>query len=228
MSDLDKRIGDNLKRLRGDKSQDDIALAMKERGFKWSQATVWNVERGERPLRLAEARVLVEVLFPERGGVFAISDLLYGDSAASLHQATSDYRAAVASFEAALDAALEAEEEVIVTAAQIKDSTEAEDWEDGLEWAFRRARFTLEDEGLFERFRLGVLARRVEDDHEGEGLSKGLKEEMVRLGADTLEELVQKRNEDAQRRGFENYAALREYWFTKPEDREDSPNAETD
>jgi hypothetical protein len=35
---------------------------MRERGWKWSQATVWSVEKGERPLRLSEATDLAEVL----------------------------------------------------------------------------------------------------------------------------------------------------------------------
>lgn len=43
-------------------SQKDLAIAMRERGHKWSQATVWNVERGERPLRLSEATALADVL----------------------------------------------------------------------------------------------------------------------------------------------------------------------
>ncbi|KJL46235.1 hypothetical protein RS84_02862 [Microbacterium hydrocarbonoxydans] len=36
-------------------SQKDLASAMRDRGWKWSQATVWSIEKGERPLRLAEA-----------------------------------------------------------------------------------------------------------------------------------------------------------------------------
>lgn len=36
-------------------SQQDLAAAMRTRGYKWSQATVWSVESGERPLRLSEA-----------------------------------------------------------------------------------------------------------------------------------------------------------------------------
>lgn len=58
----DKQIGQNLARLRGAMSQKDLAVAMRERGHKWAQATVWNVERGERPLRLVEATALADVL----------------------------------------------------------------------------------------------------------------------------------------------------------------------
>lgn len=35
---------------------------MRERGWKWSQATVWAVEKGDRPLRLAEANDLAAIL----------------------------------------------------------------------------------------------------------------------------------------------------------------------
>lgn len=58
----DAQIGRNLARLRGDMSQKELAGAMRDRGHKWSQATVWNVERGERPLRLTEATALGEIL----------------------------------------------------------------------------------------------------------------------------------------------------------------------
>lgn len=58
----DEEIGANLTRIRGSRSQKDLAEAMRERGFKWSQATVWSVEKGERPLRLTEAQALGVVL----------------------------------------------------------------------------------------------------------------------------------------------------------------------
>ncbi|WP_419775703.1 helix-turn-helix domain-containing protein [Microbacterium oxydans] len=35
-------------------SQMDLAKAMRDRGWKWSQATVWSIERGDRPLRWSE------------------------------------------------------------------------------------------------------------------------------------------------------------------------------
>lgn len=57
----DAEIGRNLIRLRGSGSQKDLADAMRKKGFRWSQATVWAVEKGERPLRLTEAEALGEV-----------------------------------------------------------------------------------------------------------------------------------------------------------------------
>lgn len=62
MSDRDVAIGQNLTRLRGDKTQQDVAAAMRAAGYKWSQATVWAVEKGERPLRLSEAEALSKAL----------------------------------------------------------------------------------------------------------------------------------------------------------------------
>lgn len=62
MPDFDAVIGANLKRIRGDMNQADLADEMKRRGHKWSQATVWAVQRGERSLKLAEARDVAEVL----------------------------------------------------------------------------------------------------------------------------------------------------------------------
>lgn len=55
MSDTDARIGKRLQELRGEMSQAALGAAMAERGHKWSQATVWSVETGKRPMRLAEA-----------------------------------------------------------------------------------------------------------------------------------------------------------------------------
>ncbi len=57
----DQRIGAAVVALRGDKTQQAVAASMRERGWKWSQATVWSVEKGDRPLRLAEASDLAGV-----------------------------------------------------------------------------------------------------------------------------------------------------------------------
>jgi hypothetical protein len=62
MSDRDVVVGQNLAKLRGDRTQQDIAEAMREAGYKWSQATVWSVEKGERPIRLSEAESLAGIL----------------------------------------------------------------------------------------------------------------------------------------------------------------------
>jgi hypothetical protein len=45
--------------------QAEVASAMRDRGFKWSQTTVWKVESGERPLRFTEAAGLADALGTE-------------------------------------------------------------------------------------------------------------------------------------------------------------------
>lgn len=62
MSGSDKEIGRTIAELRGDKTQQAVSVEMRNRGWKWSQATVWSIEKGERPLRLREASDLAEVL----------------------------------------------------------------------------------------------------------------------------------------------------------------------
>ncbi|WP_061962273.1 helix-turn-helix domain-containing protein [Demequina flava] len=76
----DAQIGRNLATFRGERSQKYLAEKMRSRGWKWSQATVWAIEKGERPLKLAEAHDLVAVL-----NLFDVSRLLSGDAAAQVN-----------------------------------------------------------------------------------------------------------------------------------------------
>lgn len=55
MTSNDEHIGQILTLKRGGMSQQALAESMRSLGWKWSQATVWSIEKGERPLRLAEA-----------------------------------------------------------------------------------------------------------------------------------------------------------------------------
>ena len=55
-------VGKNLAVLRGDMPQAALAAKMRELGWKWSQATVWAVEKGDRPLRVAEAQDVLALL----------------------------------------------------------------------------------------------------------------------------------------------------------------------
>jgi hypothetical protein len=74
-TEQDRRIGEAVIALRAARTQQAVADDMRERGWKWSQATVWSVEKGERPLRLAEAGDLAEVL-----GADSASDLLLDET----------------------------------------------------------------------------------------------------------------------------------------------------
>ncbi|MDR8018194.1 helix-turn-helix transcriptional regulator [Nesterenkonia aerolata] len=64
----DARVAENIKalRARAGMNQQEVADAMREAGFKWSQRTVWAVENGGaeggRPLRLVEAYELLNIL----------------------------------------------------------------------------------------------------------------------------------------------------------------------
>ncbi|TFF03722.1 hypothetical protein [Cellulosimicrobium funkei] len=58
----DVLAGQNLTVLRGEMTQAALAKQMRDRGWKWSQATVWAIEKGERPLRVAEAVDVLHVL----------------------------------------------------------------------------------------------------------------------------------------------------------------------
>jgi hypothetical protein len=83
------RIGRTVALLRGPTTQQEIAAEMRALGHaKWSQATVWAVESGTRPLRLTEAVDLAGLLEvrPE--------DLLRGVEDASLTAALSALRVA--------------------------------------------------------------------------------------------------------------------------------------
>lgn len=58
-------IGRNLAKLRqkAGQTQEDLAKKMRSLyGFKWSKATVWSIEAGERPLKLTEAKDAVTCL----------------------------------------------------------------------------------------------------------------------------------------------------------------------
>lgn len=62
MTQHDQRIGAAILTARSATTQQVVADAMRERGHKWSQSTVWSVEKGERPLRLSEANDLAQIL----------------------------------------------------------------------------------------------------------------------------------------------------------------------
>lgn len=84
MSETDVRIGRNLARLRGDMSQAEFAKRMRDRGYKWAQNTVSAIESGERPLRLAEAHDVAQVL---QMGFFTLDTLVAQDSYTELRLA---------------------------------------------------------------------------------------------------------------------------------------------
>lgn len=60
--DRDEQVGKAVTKLRGEMSQSELAERMRRAGWKWSQSTVWALEKGDRALKYAEAYDLVRLL----------------------------------------------------------------------------------------------------------------------------------------------------------------------
>ena len=60
----DKYAGQTIQALRQERelTQEDLANRMRFKGYKWSKATVGAIETGERPLRLTEAKDVLDCL----------------------------------------------------------------------------------------------------------------------------------------------------------------------
>jgi transcriptional regulator with XRE-family HTH domain len=61
---IDQNIAANVRIYReaGNLSQEELAQRMTERGFGFSQATIWKIERGQRPVKASELAALAESL----------------------------------------------------------------------------------------------------------------------------------------------------------------------
>lgn len=84
MEDDDKQIGRNLTQLRGSMSRELLAAKMVDRGFKWSRATVFNIEDGKRSLKLKEASAVLECL--GRDPALDLPELISDQQVASVKQ----------------------------------------------------------------------------------------------------------------------------------------------
>jgi transcriptional regulator with XRE-family HTH domain len=60
--DIDQNIAANLRTYReaGSLSQEELAQRMADRGFGFSQATIWKIESGQRPVRASELVALAD------------------------------------------------------------------------------------------------------------------------------------------------------------------------
>src|SRR5688500_1134787 len=125
MENKDELIGRNVARLRGEMPQSELAKAMRERGYKWSQATVWSVEKGERPLRLAEAETLSEIL--GRKTVAGAAEFLASTAEMSLVATLERVAAANKNFRQAMSAYFDALDELAGTADIISEADDAEE-----------------------------------------------------------------------------------------------------
>jgi transcriptional regulator with XRE-family HTH domain len=61
---IDHNVATNVRafRERNGLSQEELAQRMSERGFGFSQATIWKIESGQRPVKISEAVALSEAL----------------------------------------------------------------------------------------------------------------------------------------------------------------------
>lgn len=201
MTEMDEQIGRNFARMRGDRPQSEIASAMRERGYKWSQATVWAVEKGERPLRLSEAFDLDQVLgTPAINGPMAF---LASTAEMELVDATRKVVAAHRAFEEATSNYLGALDEMAITADTVSE------WKDvdevpGFRWYVIRD--WLETHSPVFDALAAEQRHRIVDGGDAQ-------EEMADRGVKTYRDLVKARDDEAREAGFEDYETMQEKTF---------------
>lgn len=189
----DELIGRNLARMRADRPQSEIAAAMRERGYKWSQATVWAVEKGERPLRLTEAADLSKVL--DRKSHQGATEFLASSAEMHLVDAIQRVMISLSSFEAATSSYLEALDNLAMMADMV---SEMDDVDEVPPYRWFAVRDWLEEHSPALEALAAERVHRLEDGHDAQG-------EMIDRGARTYRELVEARDAEAREQGFEDY-----------------------
>ena len=121
--DIDQNIAANLRTYReaGTVSQEELPQRMADRGFGFSQATIWKIESGQRPVRASELVALADSL-----GVMTATSLTHKPEAArhqvQLEQADRKAHHAYETLKEAAAGYLEAQFEVLVTAREAQDA----------------------------------------------------------------------------------------------------------
>jgi transcriptional regulator with XRE-family HTH domain len=121
--DIDQNIAANLRTYReaGSISQEELAQRMADRGFGFSQATIWKIETGQRPVRAAELIALAHSL-----AVMSATSLTYEPDAArhqvQLEQANRNAHHAYQRLKEAAADYLDAQVELVVAARQAHDA----------------------------------------------------------------------------------------------------------
>lgn len=177
-------------------SQADVARAMKERGFKWSQATVWAVEKGDRPLRLSEAQHLAEILNLRRIDGAAV--FLQSEATGHLREAIDPVIKAHAAMEDAIKSYLEAQDQLAITADTLSEELPGEDGESYL-WMAVHTWLT--------EHSATAAAAHIEKVHQTEWVGD-LPDEMAEYGVRTIQELVRARDAAAREQGFKDHETL--------------------
>ncbi len=121
--DIDQNIAANLRTYReaGSISQDELARRMADRGFGFSQATIWKIERGQRPVRASELVALADSLEV----MLATSLTDKPDTArhqVQLEQANRKAHHAYGTLKEAAAGYLDAQVELVVAARQAQDA----------------------------------------------------------------------------------------------------------
>ncbi|MGC5078145.1 helix-turn-helix transcriptional regulator [Agrococcus sp. DT81.2] len=171
--EMDAQIGRNLARLRGELSQQDLAGRMRERGWKWSQATVWSIEKGERPLRLAEARAVADIVLKP------LDLLLWTDGASEIMARQQAVKRASDEVTEAMDRLAHAQMELAI-AADAHSEEMSDRWKDIVRDWLRRNGATFDEEARMlareseavEQVRMGMTQEelRAEQERSREGL----------------------------------------------------------
>ena len=121
--DIDDNIAANLRIYReaGNVSQEELAQRMADRGFGFSQATIWKIESGQRPVRASELVALADSL-----GILSPTSLTYKPDATrykvQLEQANRNAQHAYETLQEAAAGYLEAQVVLVVAAREAQDA----------------------------------------------------------------------------------------------------------
>jgi transcriptional regulator with XRE-family HTH domain len=121
-TDIDQNIAANLRTYReaGNISQEELAQRMTDRGFGFSQATIWKIESGQRPVRASELVALADSL-----GILTFTSLTtepgVAQHRAGLRQATRKAYEAYGTLKEAAAAYIEAQIDLVVLARVAHD-----------------------------------------------------------------------------------------------------------
>lgn len=105
-------------------SQQALADKMREAGFDWAQATVWSVEKGKRPLRLAEAEAVAKIFgFDLNALTTHTSWYTLFNHATDLQRANMALWQAAENYEATLRTLVEAADEMVAEGVDVDEIT---------------------------------------------------------------------------------------------------------
>jgi transcriptional regulator with XRE-family HTH domain len=122
-SGIDRNVATNVREYRDrcSLSQEDLAQQMSDRGFGFSQATIWKIESGQRPVKLSEAVALAEIL-QLRNCAFLTEEPEQSRHRAHLQQANRWAHNTYTQIKQAAAAYLEAQANVLVAAREAHDA----------------------------------------------------------------------------------------------------------